>query len=38
LLTGTGIVPPEQFTLAAGDTITVEIERVGRLQNQVMVV
>ena len=37
LLTGTGIVPPEQFTLAAGDTITVEIERVGRLQNQVMV-
>jgi 2-dehydro-3-deoxy-D-arabinonate dehydratase len=25
LLTGTGIVPPEQFTLAQGDTVTVTV-------------
>jgi 2-dehydro-3-deoxy-D-arabinonate dehydratase len=25
LMTGTGIVPPEQFTLAQGDTITITV-------------
>lgn len=38
LLTGTGIVPPEQFTLAAGDVVTVAIEGVGSLTNSVVVV
>jgi len=38
LLTGTGIVPPNDFTLAAGDTITIAIEGVGTLVNTVKVV
>jgi len=38
LLTGTGTVPPPDFTLAAGDVVTIEIEGVGRLQNTVKVV
>lgn len=36
LLTGTGIVPPEAFTLAAGDVVGIEIEHIGVLQNPVM--
>lgn len=35
LLTGTGIVPPESFTLAAGDVVRVLIEGVGMLENPV---
>jgi len=35
LMTGTGIVPPNDFTLAAGDEIRIEIENVGRLVNTV---
>ncbi|WP_233551014.1 fumarylacetoacetate hydrolase family protein [Amnibacterium setariae] len=35
LLTGTGIVPPESFTLAAGDVVRVTIDRVGVLENPV---
>jgi 2-dehydro-3-deoxy-D-arabinonate dehydratase len=35
LLTGTGIVPPDDFTLASGDRITIEITAVGRLVNTV---
>ncbi len=38
LLTGTGIVPPSDFTLAAGDVITIEIEGIGTLRNPVKVV
>ena len=38
LLTGTGIVPPESFTLAAGDRITIGIDGAGELCNHVVVV
>jgi 2-dehydro-3-deoxy-D-arabinonate dehydratase len=38
LLTGTGIVPPDQFTLREGDAIRIEISGVGVLQNSVVVV
>jgi 2-dehydro-3-deoxy-D-arabinonate dehydratase len=35
LLTGTGIVPPDEFTLAAGDVVGIEITGIGRLVNEV---
>jgi 2-dehydro-3-deoxy-D-arabinonate dehydratase len=35
LMTGTGIVPPADFTLQAGDSIQIDIEGVGRLVNGV---
>ncbi|OAI47846.1 2-hydroxyhepta-2,4-diene-1,7-dioate isomerase [Planctomycetaceae bacterium SCGC AG-212-F19] len=35
LLTGTGIVPPDDFTLASGDVVTIEITGIGRLVNLV---
>jgi len=35
LLTGTGIVPPDGFTLRSGDEICIEIERIGLLRNPV---
>ncbi len=35
LLTGTGIVPPDDFTLAAGDEIAIGIDHIGTLVNQV---
>jgi 2-dehydro-3-deoxy-D-arabinonate dehydratase len=35
LLTGTGIVPPDDFTLRAGDEIAIEIAAVGTLRNRV---
>jgi 2-dehydro-3-deoxy-D-arabinonate dehydratase len=35
LLTGTGIVPPESFTLAAGDVVRVVVDGVGMLENPV---
>jgi 2-dehydro-3-deoxy-D-arabinonate dehydratase len=38
LLTGTGIVPPSDFTLAAGDEVTISIEGIGTLKNTVKVV
>ncbi len=38
LMTGTGIVPPDEFTLNAGDTIRIAIEPIGVLNNQVVVV
>lgn len=38
LLTGTGIVPAESFTLQAGDDIGIEISGVGTLRNRVEVV
>ena len=38
LLTGTGIVPSDDFTLAAGDAIQIEISGIGLLQNSVVLV
>ncbi len=38
LLTGTGIVPPDSFTLAEGDRITIAIDGVGELVNHVIVI
>ncbi len=35
LLTGTGVVPPSDFTLRAGDEIRITIEPIGTLQNKV---
>lgn len=35
LLTGTCIVPPEEFTLQEGDVIEITIERIGTLRNPV---
>jgi 2-dehydro-3-deoxy-D-arabinonate dehydratase len=35
LLTGTGIVPPDQFTLASGDEIRISINGIGTLVNTV---
>ena len=35
LLTGTGVVPPDDFTLAAGDVVHIDITGIGRLTNAV---
>jgi 2-dehydro-3-deoxy-D-arabinonate dehydratase len=35
LLTGTGVVPPDDFTLAAGDEVAIEVAGIGRLVNPV---
>ena len=35
LLTGTGIVPPDHFTLERGDEIAIEITDIGCLRNRV---
>jgi 2-dehydro-3-deoxy-D-arabinonate dehydratase len=35
LLTGTGIVPPDTFTLSHGDRIAIDIAGIGRLENVV---
>ncbi|MFM8705840.1 MAG: fumarylacetoacetate hydrolase family protein [Planctomycetia bacterium] len=38
LLTGTGVVPDESFTLAAADRVTITIDGIGTLANDVVVV
>ena len=38
LLTGAGIVPPDAFTLAAGDRVRITISSIGTLENPVTVV
>jgi 2-dehydro-3-deoxy-D-arabinonate dehydratase len=38
LLTGTGVVPPEGFTLSAGDVVRIEVSGIGELRNEVTVV
>lgn len=38
LLTGTSLVPPDEFTLAEGDRVTIEIEEIGVLENPVITV
>ena len=35
LLTGTGVVPPDNFTLASGDVVHIDISGIGRLTNTV---
>ena len=35
LLTGTGIVPPDSFTLERGDEVRITIEPIGTLTNTV---
>jgi 2-dehydro-3-deoxy-D-arabinonate dehydratase len=35
LMTGTGIIPPDEFTLASGDEIRISIDGIGTLRNQV---
>ncbi len=35
LMTGTGIVPPDSFTLAGGDQVQITIEPIGTLANEV---
>jgi 2-dehydro-3-deoxy-D-arabinonate dehydratase len=35
LLTGTGVVPPDSFTLSSGDEIRITIEPIGTLRNKV---
>jgi 2-dehydro-3-deoxy-D-arabinonate dehydratase len=35
LLTGTGIVPPDEFSLASGDRIVIDVTGIGRLENVV---
>jgi 2-dehydro-3-deoxy-D-arabinonate dehydratase len=37
LLTGTGVVPPDDFTLAAGDVVTISIDGIGSLENEVRI-
>ena len=37
LMTGTGIVPPDNFTLSKGDEIRISIENIGTLVNKVTV-
>ena len=36
LLTGTGIVPPDEFTLQNGDSVSIEISGIGTLTNPVV--
>ncbi|MES1194950.1 MAG: fumarylacetoacetate hydrolase family protein, partial [Opitutus sp.] len=38
LLTGTGVVPPDAFTLQAGDVVEIAISGIGMLRNTVAVV
>jgi 2-dehydro-3-deoxy-D-arabinonate dehydratase len=35
LLTGTGVVPPDDFTLASGDEVRIAIDGIGELANRV---
>lgn len=38
LLTGTGVVPPDTFTLQEGDVVEIEISGIGLLRNPVIIV
>jgi 2-dehydro-3-deoxy-D-arabinonate dehydratase len=37
LMTGTGIIPPDHFTLAHGDVVNISIEGIGMLSNTVKI-
>ncbi|MGP8252473.1 MAG: fumarylacetoacetate hydrolase family protein [Terracidiphilus sp.] len=36
LMTGTGIVPPDSFTLESGDKVSITIDEIGTLENEVV--
>jgi 2-dehydro-3-deoxy-D-arabinonate dehydratase len=36
LMTGTGVVPPDEFSLTAGDKIRITIDPIGTLENEVV--
>jgi len=36
LLTGTGVVPPDDFTLEPGDVVTIDVPKIGQLRNTVI--
>ena len=36
LMTGTGIVPPDEFTLEDGDSVSISITGIGTLSNPVV--
>jgi 2-dehydro-3-deoxy-D-arabinonate dehydratase len=36
LLTGTGVVPPSDFTLQAGDRVDIAIDGIGTLSNPIV--
>ncbi len=36
LMTGTGIVPPDSFTLASGDKVSITVDGIGTLENEVV--
>jgi len=36
VMTGTGTIPPEDFTLKEGDEISISIENIGTLENTVI--
>ena len=38
LLTGAGVIPPDSFTLAAGDRVRITISGIGTLENPVAVI
>jgi 2-dehydro-3-deoxy-D-arabinonate dehydratase len=35
LLTGTGLIPPDDYTLEPGHTVEIEIDGIGVLRNEV---
>ena len=38
LMTGTGIIPPQDFTLNEGDIVNINIEKIGTLTNKIVLV
>ena len=38
LMTGTGIIPPQDFTLNEGDIVSISIEKIGTLTNKIVLV
>ncbi len=38
LMTGTGIIPPQDFTLQEGDVVSISIEKIGTLTNKIVIV
>lgn len=36
LMTGTGLVPPSDFSLQSGDTVAIDIEGIGKITNQAL--
>ena len=36
LMTGTGVVPPDEFTLLDGDSVSISITGIGQLTNPVV--